>query len=208
LRVASEPWVTLAADLTYVDEKTRLRTRVAKIRALLEELHDLYDGLASRPEGAASLAGFDDQPRTRPCEHRREWKRGKLCLGCDNTGYRRIAKGEQEIDPYALDLPKTSSGVTLDESPGAKRARYNAHLDASLAKIAQAQRVQSGREAVEGRELAQVRVVSTYLKRRPSLVAVVRAVETLRFRDPELYAQLPGIKPLLWLANYPGIGRL
>jgi len=36
----------------------------------------------------ASEPGVDPNAKTRPCEHRPEWMRGRLCLACDNTGLR------------------------------------------------------------------------------------------------------------------------
>jgi hypothetical protein len=74
-------------------KRESIETRARVIAWLLDEYEELCAGLVSRASETASLSGWDESPERRPCEHRSEWRRGKLCLGCDNTGWRPLTEG-------------------------------------------------------------------------------------------------------------------
>jgi hypothetical protein len=134
--------------------ENQLDGRVSKIEGWLAYLESVYAELISRPSESPAPPGFDAGPRTRPCEHRPVWRRGRLCLACDNTGWRPIAKGEEGIDPYTTDI-KTRFAVV--ESDSSRKARLGAYLDDRIEALRRSQRIQLGVEVPEGRDLAAVR---------------------------------------------------
>jgi hypothetical protein len=171
----------------YVDDRERLRRRAERISAWLEVYNEAYEELISRPEETASITGFDHAPHSKPCEHRLAWMMGNLCLACDNTGWRPLAKGEVGVDPYAADI---SGGVTVvrDESPAVQQAREAERLTASIAALERNARIRAGLEVREDRDLRNVRIVS----RRPRILRKIgHGLEVLRTRHPGLYAQVP-----------------
>lgn len=165
-----------------------LENRVQKLVGWLDQLNEVYESLLSRAAETAGQAGFDPAPRVRPCEHRREWYRGDLCLACDNTGWRPLARGEEGIDPYAGNLPKTTTGVRVDQSAASERGRRLAHIDAQLAALHRDARIRAGMEAQEDYYLRALRIVS----RKPKTVKrIEQGLMRLRERYPELYHRLP-----------------
>lgn len=153
----------------------------------------MYTGLLSRPEETASITGFDDDPRQRPCEHRREWMRGKLCLACDNTGWRRRARNEEGLDPYATEVK--AAGVRVVESASAKRAREGERIDKIIEGLKRDARLRAG---VEVREGPMDRFVRHVGRKDRQLVKIIRTIERLRARGVDR------ITPLLLAAEVPG----
>ena len=135
-------------------QEHELENRVSKIEGWLVALENVYAELLSRPSESPAPPGFDAKPRTRPCEHRPVWRRGNLCLACDNTGWRPLAAGEEGIDPYAADIQVRYAVV---ESEGSRQARLAGYLDAKIEALRRHQRIRLGVEVPEGRELAAVR---------------------------------------------------
>jgi hypothetical protein len=105
----------------------------------------------------------DPDPRLRPCEHRPEWKRGRLCLACDNTGLRRATEKESldglAFDPYLLDPPRETFAVRRDESDAARRTRDAERLNAIIASLQRDARLRAGAEVREG-ALRGVRIIA------------------------------------------------
>jgi hypothetical protein len=137
-----------------LEDPVALENRVSKIEDWLAFLERVYAELLSRPSESPAPPGFDAGPRTRPCEHRPVWRRGRLCLACDNTGWRPIAAGEEGIDPYTTDI-KTRYAVV--ESDSSRKARLGAYLDDKIEALRRSRRIQLGIEVPEGRELAAIR---------------------------------------------------
>lgn len=189
------------AERKRAKHRERLDERVERLREWWPLLDEPYEALVSRNEETSSVAGFDDAPGQRMCEHRLEWRRGRLCLACDNTGWRRLTDKEREdglgVDPYASQL---SSGITIvkDESPASRRAREAERNDDILAGIARDQRVRAGLEAMEDRPMRDYRRVV----RKPFTVRrILRAIELLRVTDRVAYEMLPGPGGLYPLAE-------
>lgn len=115
---------------------------------------DRAANLIARKEETAAESGWDPAPRTRPCEHRVEWMRGKLCLGCNNTNYRRLTPKERDenqgIDPYALDVKAIKGGFTAlsndDESAAQRRSAHMAQLTRVINQIERTTALREGRE--------------------------------------------------------------
>lgn len=164
-----------------------IENRVAKIRGWLDHLEAMYDDLLSRPSETASLSGFDSDPRRVPCEHRLAWMRERLCLACDNSGWRPATKWERDeglaIDPYATDV---SSGFTVvrHESDSARRARDSRRMDAVISGLRRDERIRANLDAPETREsrwLARVGHKGRMLNK------ILVALEAIRDRYPEVY---------------------
>lgn len=134
----------------------QLAGRVAKIEEWMTFLDGVYAELISRSEETPAPPGFDAKPRSRPCEHRGAWRRGRLCLACDNSGWRPLAPGEEGIDPYRADI-KTRFAV--QESESSKQARVWAYIDDKIEALRRDKRIRLGVEVPEGRNLADVRRV-------------------------------------------------
>lgn len=153
--------------MTRITEEERHAQRVANVQAWLavieDSMRELELEVLSRSSETASEAGADPDPRLRPCEHRAEWYRGRLCLACDNTGLRPATAKERNegmaVDPYLLDPPKRDTyAVRRDESTAARRARDGERLDAIIASLQRDSRLRAGVEVREG-ELRYVRMV-------------------------------------------------
>lgn len=173
------------------------RQRVAKVAAwidvLEESARELELELLSRRSETASEAGVDPDPRLRPCEHRAEWRRGRLCLACDNTGLRPATKGERAedmaFDPYLLNPPRERYGVTRDQSDSARRARDLEQLSVAIETLERNARIREGTETHEG-PLATVRMMDG-LEHRLGRDGrkVARALDFLRRSYPLQYRQ-------------------
>ncbi len=180
-----------------------LSDKMERVSGWLDYLDELYADLLSRKGETASTSGWDDNPRLRPCEHRLEWKRGKLCLACENTGLRPLAKGEDGIDPYALGVAAIKGGFTAtsntDETEAQRRSAASQQLTSAIEALERQSAVRDGSEAEEDSILVKLRKVS----RKPrSLRRVERALNVMRETQPEQYARLsrPGeTGPLLRL---------
>lgn len=183
--------------------------RMEKIEAWLVWVDERYQDLLSRAAETASLSGWHvpDQkgkhgPRLRPCECRPEWRRGGLCLLCDNNRWRKCWPWEEGIDPYAADVPQVKGGFYAqsagDESPAQRRSASDARLTREIQKLETNERIRQGIEAVEDEMLGKLRRIS----RKPrALRKIERAVVDLADKRPDLYRTLPhGKFALLHLA--------
>lgn len=165
----------------------QLRGRAEKIAGWLVYLDELYEGLLSRPTETASVSGFDATPRARPCECRAVWRHGRLCLACDNTGWRPLTRQEREeslgVDPYSAAI---SAGVTIvkDESPSARKARDAERLDSVLAALQRNARIRAGLDVTEGRDSRTFRLVS---RKDATLDRILVGLEQLKSRRRDLY---------------------
>jgi hypothetical protein len=143
----------------YLTEAERIATRAEKIESWFDYLDGLYGDLMSRPEETSSLAGWNDAPKTKPCECRIQWQRGRLCLACDNTGWRSIADGETGIDPYSAGVKQRTSFL-LVESDGAKKARGQRQMDSTILRLERNELVRQGLELPEGSDARFFRLVA------------------------------------------------
>ncbi len=145
------------------DEKRRdkVNEKADIIQEWLEWIEEQYADLLSRASETGSLSGFDDLPTTRPCEHRVAWRKGKLCLACDNTGWRPATRKEREDglarDPYSFELPKSQVKVTQSDS--ARRAQEASRLDSIIATLDRNAKVREGRDVLEDKDVRQFRIV-------------------------------------------------
>jgi hypothetical protein len=143
----------------YLTEAERIANRAQKIESWFDYLDALYGGLLSRPQETSSLSGWNDAPKTKPCECRPQWQRSRLCLACDNTGWRPIADGEIGIDPYSAQVPGRTSFL-LVESDGARRAKGQRQMDATIINLERNDLVRRGLELPEGADARFFRMVS------------------------------------------------
>lgn len=185
--------------MTYIAEEDRLALRAERIRGWFEYLDELYDAVGLDTANLPTLPGFDNEPRMKPCEHRAEWMRGRLCLGCDNTGWRPLTRverqEEQGIDPYAADLPKHRH--VLVESDGAKRARESRLMDAVIAQLERNALIREGVAAQDTPEARRFRAVAD----KPYVLnKILAAVAYIREHKPDLYESLREERTLLILA--------
>lgn len=162
-------------------EKTLERAEIVSL--WLDWIEELYQELVKLSSSElASLPGFDNKPDKKPCECRIEWRRGKLCMACENTGWRNLAQRENPeehgIDPYAVDLPKHRH--TLVESEGTKRAREGAHLDNIIDGLRRNARVRAGAEGTEDRSLRQFRQIQSRAHRNSSLRHILWALQRIQ----------------------------
>jgi len=173
----------------YYSDEERLAQRADKIADWLIWIDEVYANLISRRSETGSIAGFDDKPRSRPCEHRRAWMRGNLCLACENTNWRPLTIQEREeglgIDPYAADLHRDR--VVVVESTSRRKAREAAHIDNIIDTCKRYERVRAGLEVLESPEAGQLRRIGA--KSHP-LDLIIAAINDLRDRHPELYQWL------------------
>ena len=182
-------------------ESERLKKREEHIRNWLIYVHDLYADLVSRPSEQASVSGFDAEPSVKPCEHRLPWRRGKLCLACDNTGWRKLTHREkvdnEGIDPYAAEV---SRGITIvkDESAASVKQRHDKRIDAILLSLESAEKVQSGEEAKETTESRNFRIVA---EKHASLRKILASIEQLKSDHPMLYWRMSGEQLVRLLAR-------
>lgn len=182
----------------------QLRGRVDAINEWLDVLESMYEDLLSRPEETASAAGFDPDPRLRPCECRRAWRRGNLCLACDNTRWRPATKQERAeglgVDPYSAQL---SGGVTIvrDESPASRRARELRRLDASITALERMARIRDGLDVTESRDARVFRLVA---RKHRTLNKLLVALAHLRERRHDLYLDLRGRGAIALALLVPG----
>lgn len=185
----------------YQTEEERLEKRAARVAGWLEWMEDVYANLISRPSETASVSGFDDQPRTKPCEHRVAWRMGKLCLACDNTGWRPLTLQERDegqgIDPYAADI---SRGVTIvrDESPSSRRAREAAHIDHVIEQLKHLELVRSGEAVIESPDARTFRQVN---RKDHVLNRILSAVNRIRDEAPTIYESITRQELCFWVAK-------
>ena len=174
----------------YTPEEDRLTKRAGRISEWLDYVEAMYSDLLSRRSETASRSGFDPRPSLRPCEHRIEWRQGRLCLACDNTGWRQATSKERAegmgIDPYAADLPKHKT--VLVESAGVKKAREGRHIDHVISQLERDAQVRAGLEAVEGSQTRVFRSVTT--KKTPTLDRILHTLNHLRENDEVIYESL------------------
>lgn len=178
-----------------------IASRVDKIRGWLDRLEVVYEDLLSRPSETASLSGFDPNPCRVPCEHRLAWMRERLCLACDNSGWRPATKWERDeglaVDPYATDV---SSGFTIvrHESDSAKRTRDSRRIDATLAVLRQNERIRANLDAPE---TVESRLLGRVSRRTRTEVKILRALEHVRAHRPDLYTDVYSEESLRFLAS-------
>jgi hypothetical protein len=160
---------------TPVDQEKRIADRAEKIELWLEHSSviesEVYADLLSRREETASLSGWNDKARTRLCECRSQWLRGRLCLACDNSGWRPCAPGEEGIDPYSAQVPKRAS-ILLIESDETKRHAKQRSMDAQIDMLERFARIRAGLEGLESRELRAIRMVDA-----TKVIHMVRKIE-------------------------------
>jgi hypothetical protein len=143
----------------YLTDEERLVRRAEKIESWFDYLDGLYGNLLSRPAETSSLSGWNDAPRTKPCECRPQWQRGRLCLACDNSGWRPIADGETGIDPYSAQVKGRSSFLLL-ESDMSKKAAGQRQMDSTILVLERNSLIRGGIELAEGQEARVFRTVS------------------------------------------------
>jgi hypothetical protein len=143
----------------YLTDEERLVRRAEKIESWFDYLDGLYGNLLSRPAETSSLSGWNDAPRTKPCECRPQWQRGRLCLACDNQGWRPIADGEVGIDPYSAQVPKRASFL-LVESVIDRKYKSRWQRDFQLSVLERNALIRGGLELAEGQEARVFRTVS------------------------------------------------
>ena len=169
--------------LTDEQRKTKLDEKADIIAGWLDWIEEQYAGLISRLSETGSLSGFNDLPTTRPCEHRVAWRRGKLCLACDNTGWRKATKKERDEgiarDPYSFELPKST--VKIVESESSRMAQEAARLDSIIMTLDRHARVREGTDTLEDREVRQFRIITTRPKEAKYVIAALRRVQVYGF---------------------------
>jgi hypothetical protein len=183
------------------EQKKRLLRRIEKLHALLVRADEVYDVLGR--DEKRQPAGFISGHRYATCSDcLTNGFTSRDCASCHGAGEVRLPRG----DPYSRDLPPTTTGVKLDESQGARRARSQAQSGALVSKLERAEKVQSGEEAVEDKLLRVVRLASS----RPGVYRrLSKALEEMYLEVPDLYYELPhGYSALKYLAQMKGIGRL
>ena len=144
----------------YITDEERIAIRAEKVMSWFGYLDSLYGELLSRPEETSSLAGWNDAPKTRPCECRIVWQRGRLCLACDNTGWRPIADGETGIDPYSAQVPKRASFLLI-ESDATKKIAGQRQMDSTILVLERNALIRGGYELAEGSDARFFRMVAT-----------------------------------------------
>jgi hypothetical protein len=162
------------------------------IRAWLYHLDEIYDVLHSRVSETPSTSGWNPKPLERPCECRLSWRKGKLCLLCDNTRIRKCWPGEEGIDLYALGAKAKRGGFSAksaeDESEAQKQAARFALLNARIEALERSQRIRDGIEAVEDSLMRKLRMV----EHKPyALVKIELALRLLQADHLEDYENLP-----------------
>lgn len=159
--------------------------------------------LISRKAETSSESGWDPSPSVRPCEHRLEWMREKLCLGCDNTGFRPLTAKERDegsgIDPYSLDVPAVKGGWSVstntEESAAQKRSAWLALLNEAIARMERDAAMREGRGVrldTATRDILKLSVVP------PTLQKIEKALLRLRTEKEHLYWKLPNDQEALF----------
>ena len=165
--------------LTDEDRRVKLHEKADVVMLWFDWIEEQYADLLSRLAETDSLTGFNDLPDTRPCEHRAQWRRGKLCLGCDNTGWRKATHKEREEglarDPYSFDLPK--SQVKVVETESSRRAQEAARIDSIIATLDRHARVREGKDSLEDKNVRQFRMVTHRPKAARQVIAALRRVQ-------------------------------
>jgi hypothetical protein len=171
--------------LTEEDLKRKLDEKADIVEGWFLWIESLYADLLSRGSETNSESGFDHLPTTRPCEHRAAWYRRKLCLACDNTGWRRATKKEKDeglaFDPYSRNLPK--SQVSFIESESSRRAQQASRLDSIIASLDHHADIRDGDDIVESRELRQFRIVAQKPIAAKQVIACLHRVQHYGFQN-------------------------
>lgn len=174
--------------------------RADKLAGWLQWISELYSSVDIGAAGDQP-AGFDADPRLRPCEHRAEWYRGGLCLACENTGWRKATKKERgegmAFDPYAFELPKSQWRVL--ESESSVRAREGEHLDAIIARCQRDERIRAGKEAKADRSMSAYLQVQQFPA---GYGRVRRGLMLFQSARPHAYDRLPQRAALEELARF------
>jgi hypothetical protein len=192
----------LAVEVAIVEVegvRPSLENRYRNIEDWLAWGEERYTDLISRATETAGSAGWDSEPRQRPCECRIEWRRGSLCLQCDNTRFRRCDKDDpRAVDLYALGVSAVKGGFSAasagDESTAQKHAASIARISSILASLERTRLQREGVEAEPDKSMRElISLVGDTLDRAPRQYRVItRAVHDLNARYPRLGAQLPG----------------
>jgi len=167
-----------------LDEDYRKKTieRAEIVLLWFDWIEGKYDDMISREESASAPAGFDAAPVSRPCEHRREWRRGKLCLACDNTGWRKsTAKEKQDgiaFDPYAFEVPDTK--VKVNDSASSKFEQEAAKITSILSMLANHAAIRAGEDFAEDRYIAQYRKACQKPEGAKVVIAALNRIESMR----------------------------
>jgi hypothetical protein len=163
--------------LTDDQRRDKIEERASVVRDWLVWLQEMYAETISRQEEMrGSESGFDPQPHRIACRHPRKAKKGKLCMACDNTGWREATAQEKNegmaLDPYAGDLPKKRTAMILSDELSETQL-----LDATIANLDRLVRVRDGEDILEDRALMQYRIVS---QKPPSAVRVISAMNRIK----------------------------
>ncbi len=197
---------------TATETSPSMERRYVNIEDWLEWGEERYSLLLSRASETASLPGWDNEPRLRPCECKWEWRRGKLCLMCDNTRFRKCDPGdERAVDPYALGVTQIKGGFHAksagDESAAQKLAASIARLSSLIASLERTRMQREDVEAAPDRAMQQlIQLVGDTLDRAPrSYRKIMLAVHAMRARTPWMADKLPGRDAIILLsAMIPG----
>jgi hypothetical protein len=165
----------------FITDEERLIRRAEKIESWFDYLDGLYGNLLSRPAETSSLSGWNADPKTKPCECRPQWQRGRLCLACDNQGWRPIADGEVGIDPYSAQVPGRISFL-LVESDGARKAKGQRQMDSTILVLERNSLIRQGSELAEAGDARVFRLVSA---KSPTLTKVLWGLALLLSYDGE-----------------------
>ena len=171
----------------------QLEARADKIYRWFEYARELYERPHGRAEGAAEGEGFDPAPDRRRCEHRRQWMANKLCLACDNTGWRPCADGEEGTDPYAVNI----KGSVTREVPVVLEGE---RLDEAIARLEHLAAVRAGTDLTEDRQTRHYRLVS---HKPGTLNRILATLERIKLAMPE-FRPLSDEGLLLLAALVPG----
>ncbi len=188
-------------------ESPSIERRYTNIEDWLVWGEERYSLLLSRASETASLPGWDNEPRMRPCECKWEWRRGKLCLMCDNTRFRACDPGdERAIDPYALGVTQIKGGFHAksagDESAAQKLAASIARLSSLIASLERTRMQREDVEAAPDRAMQQlIQLVGDTLDRAPRQYRkIMLAVHHLRAERPKVAARLPERRSIIELS--------
>jgi hypothetical protein len=185
-----------ARPLTEAESPGRLSNRERKIHYLLLALLEISADNAGDPQlshiRGARHGSWDDAPKKRPCECRAQWQRGRLCLACNNTGWRRIADGEHGTDPYAHNVSAVgfSPVARTSYTAPAKVRSESAELDAEF-----------GQQTWFGARLMRLHKLNESLG--PTVPLLQDALARMKLERPDLYKQLSDAAPdvLRWLSK-------
>ena len=182
--------------------------RFTNIEHWLEWGEARYDVLLSRSSELASLAGWDDSPRVRVCEHKWEWRRHNLCMMCDNTGWRKCLKGDDRaIDPMSLGVSAVKGGFYAksagDESTAQKLAASIARLSQIIAELERQRLQREDEEAAPDKVMQQlISLVGDTLDKAPrSYRKIMLAVHRMRAEVPSVASRLPQRPAIILLSG-------